>query len=209
MESASIISIYLYGSAIYGLMGPKSDYDVIVIVDRKDDVHLKSKVVALTLDAMQSYFKKVDVNIYTEEEFLTALEGMEISFLECTNDTRFNSNLGTILYGKKHVHPAINLEKLRHSISQKASNSWVKAKKKMIVESPDFAPYIGKKSAWHSLRILMFGTQLAKHGRIVDVAEANSIYQDVMACETWEELNEKFHPLYNHLSTEFRKVAPK
>ena len=104
--------------------------------------------------------------------------------------------------------PKIDLPKLRESISKKSSNSWVKAKKKLQPLSPDYAPKIGKKSAWHALRILAFGCQLAEHGKI-NVECMNHIYDSIMQCGEWADIDMQFRQTYNHLSTEFRKVAPK
>jgi len=207
-ELASIISIYLYGSTIYGTSNPASDFDLIVVVDSKDDVTIQSRAIAIAREYFNLSFHKFDANIYTEEEFQQGLENMEISFLECVNDIRCYGNTGTLIFGKKHVMPEIHLPTLRDSVSRKASNSWVKAKKKLTVQE-DYAPLIGKKSAWHAIRIIDFGIQLATTGRINDVTSKTLEFFDVMNCETWEEIDSKFRSMYNSLSTEFRKVAPK
>ena len=206
MASANIISIYLYGSTVYGTASHGSDYDLIVIVDRKDDVTISSRAIEIARKVLEAK-GKFDVNIYTEEEFLTALNGMEISFLECVNETcaSFSS---TLLYGKRFRMPKIELAVLRDSISRKASNSWVKAKKK-LAPTADYAPNVGKKSAWHALRILMYGIQLATVGKIENIVVANGIFQSIMMCDSWEEIDSQFRSSYNNLSTEFRKVAPK
>ena len=208
MASANIISVYLYGSTVYGTANTKSDFDLIVVVDRKDDVTLEARAIALAREYFKLSFHKFDANIYTEEEFLRGLEGMEISFLECVNDVRAYCDTGTSIYGKKHKMPKIHLPTLRDSISRKASNSWVKAKKKLTIQE-DYAPLIGKKSAWHAIRIINFGIQLATTGKIGDITSKSLEFFDVMSCNTWEEIDDKFRGVYNALSTEFRKVAPK
>lgn len=207
---SSIISIYLYGSTIYGTANPGSDFDLIVVVDHKNDVTISSRAVAISREFFNLSFGKFDVNIYTELEFLQGLQGMEISFLECVNDKKANSfdGDGTLIFGKKHAMPEINLPVLRDSISRKASNSWVKAKKKLTI-AEDYSPLVGKKSAWHAIRIIDFGIQLATTGKINNVMSKNLEFFDIMDCNTWEEINSKFRELYNALSTEFRKVAPK
>lgn len=97
--------------------------------------------------------------------------------------------------------------KLRKSISAVVSNSWVKSKKKMLVEKQD---YIGRKSMWHSLRILMFGVQIAKHKKIVDFSEANMYYDDiVLSNDSYDILKERYHPIMLNKQTEFRILAPK
>lgn len=208
MTSANIISVYLYGSTIYGTANRKSDFDLIVVVDHKDDVTITSRAFAKAREYFNLSFSTFDVNIYTEEEFLKGLECLEIAFLECVNNRRANSNHGTLIFGKLHKMPKIHLPTLRDSISRKASNSWVKAKKKLTVQE-DLAPLIGKKSAWHAIRIIDFGIQLAIYGKINNVASQSLAFFDVMDCQTWEEIDRKFRGVYNSLSTEFRKVAPK
>ncbi len=208
IKEAEIISVYLYGSTVYGTANPKSDFDLIVVVDRKDDVTIPARAIALAREYYKRLFGTFDANVYTEEEFLRGLAGMEISFLECVNNVRSYSNEGTLIFGKMHKMPKIDLPTLRDSISRKASNSWVKAKKKLTVQE-DYAPLIGKKSAWHAIRIIDFGIQLATTGKIHDITSKSLEFFDVMDCETWEEIDEKFRKMYNELSTEFRKVAPK
>ncbi len=96
---------------------------------------------------------------------------------------------------------------MRKSISAVVSNSWVKSKKKMLVENED---YIGRKSMWHSLRILRFGIQIAKHERIVDFAEANVYYNDIVFSDkSYEVLKETYHPIMLAKQTEFRLLALK
>jgi hypothetical protein len=70
--------------------------------------------------------------------------------------------------------------------------------------------YIGVKSLFHSLRILMFGIQIANTGKIFDFSVANSIYYKIMSKDwTWEELDLEFRPLRNSILSEFRTVTKK
>jgi len=100
----------------------------------------------------------------------------------------------------------VDSEKLRRSISAVVSNSWVKAKKKMA-QGDD---YIGRKSMWHSIRILMFGIQIAKHGKVVDFTEANEFYDDiVLSGKSHQRLVDTYKPLMNQKQSEFRVLVPK
>jgi hypothetical protein len=107
----------------------------------------------------------------------------------------------------------LDLVKLRHSLSGKASQSFVKAKKKFIspYEWADQERERGKKSLFHSFRILNFGLQIAQHGRIVNYAAANHIFEEIFSepSNDWEVYQERWKPEFNMLNTEFRKVAPK
>ena len=104
----------------------------------------------------------------------------------------------------------INLAKLRKSFSAKASNSWVKAKKKLEVEH-DY--YIGKKSLWHSLRLLIFGISIAQSvtkKEELDFAIANFLYDRIVnnPRNDWAYFKAEYQETYNKLRSDFRKVAP-
>ncbi|MGW8181205.1 MAG: hypothetical protein ACWGQW_20945, partial [bacterium] len=102
----------------------------------------------------------------------------------------------------------LDLAKLRKSFSAKASNSWVKAKKKIEVHQEY---RLGRKSLFHCLRILEFGTQIAMRGRIVDYSAANLVWEKIQeqGFETWQEYKDYWQPIYNNARTAFRLLAPK
>lgn len=183
----NILAAFDYGSVVYGTNKEGSDHDLIVIVKNKEDM----------------INKVYDITQYTEQEFKYLVDTHEISALEC------------LFLDQKHVHKnnlQINfkLDKslLRTSISSKSSNSWVKAKKKFIVEI-DYSPYIGQKSAWHTLRMLDFGIQLATEGRIINYTESNLLLKHILECKSWDEIDKNFRSIYNSKSSKFKLVAPK
>ena len=100
------------------------------------------------------------------------------------------------------------MSELRTTISEKASHSFVKAKKKIDKEH-DY--YVGWKSLFHSLRILNFGIQVASKGKIYDYSAANPIWFEIRDAQryTWDYFKDKYQPVYNELATEFKKLAPK
>lgn len=102
----------------------------------------------------------------------------------------------------------MNLSKLREEISKRASNSFVKCKKKLTVETNE--ERIGLKSLFHSLRMIDFGIQIAETGRIYDFTASNHYLYDIFEIgPNWDKLKEKYQPIYNQLSSKFREVAPK
>jgi hypothetical protein len=159
-----------------------------------------------------------NIHVYTPDKFKADLEWHRINNLECIWAPDWAKLKETIKYDFK-----LDLPKLRHAISHVSSNSWVKAKKKL--EQDDY--YIGVKSLFHSLRIPMFGTQIATSGRITDFSCANFIwnklnrvdenwcnYSDLPSANsykefTFEELDSEFRELRNNILTDFRKVAEK
>ena len=99
--------------------------------------------------------------------------------------------------------------KLRESFSHVASNSWVKAKKKLTVEK-DYDLYIGQKSLFHSLRLLSFAIDICELGEIKYDNESG-LYKEIMSAETptWDYYYSKYHEIYNSLKSQLRELAPK
>lgn len=194
-DTKNVHNMYQYGSHVYECNDELSDIDVIVIggfcpcIDHNND--------------------KIDFTFIKELDFVYKLLDHEISALECLylpDKYIIQENISF----KERVLPKVSLSKLRHSISAKASNSFVKCKKKLTVEK-DYNPRIGKKSLFHSLRIILFGIQLAKIGRIEDYTVANQYWYDIVnnPSDDWEYYKKIYKPEYNRLMTEFRKLAPK
>lgn len=182
-------NVYAYGSRVYGTEHTKSDYDYIVVANIEEE----------KLDVLEN------VTIYSRAEFQRAINEHEISVLECLFLPE-----GMIPKHSIDFNFELSLPQLRHSVGKKASNSWVKCKKKLTVKK-DFDAYTGKKSLWHSLRIISFGIQLAMCGRIEYYDSVNHLHGDVVyhpSCD-WEYYKKAYKPLYNQMMTEFRKLAPK
>lgn len=193
-DNANVLNIYMYGSRVYGTNTESSDFDYIVVVE-----DFETKQSLSNLNKTQNE----DFTFYTKEEFQEQVDLHEISILECLflEDDK-------ILKKTVDFNFSLDLEKLRPSISQKSSNSWVKAKKKFVVEK-DYAPYIGQKSAWHSLRILDFGCQIAKTGRIYNYAQTNDLLPLILSLNSWNDLDDNLRAINRSKNTEFKKLAPK
>lgn len=201
LSTIDILAIYPYGSQVYGNKTPE-DFDFIVISENSD--------------YQQIQFTKNDIeyeiSVYPKEEFLNMLKDSEITSLECVY----------INHSNKYIIPSfqndiedisLSKEKLRRSSSQKASNSYVKAKKKLII-SEDRDEYISLKSLWHSFRILDFSNQLCLNGKIDNPSSMNDLFIEInqdyldFDCD-WDKLHSKYKPLHNQLASEFKKNAPK
>lgn len=191
----SVQGLFPYGSQVYGTAGSQSDFDYIAVIDQNLEQPANLDLPDLN----------VNITLYSPSLFQQKLNEHEISVLECLF---LPPNL--ILKKTNEFAFTLSLPKLRAAISAKASNSWVKAKKKMIVEK-DYAPYIGVKSLFHCFRIIEFGRQIAIHGKIVDYEAANGIWKELSLVEswTWPQLENTYKELYNKACTEFRLVAPK
>lgn len=116
--------------------------------------------------------------------------------------------INMILKETKKFDFKLDKSKLRHSLSAKSSNSWVKAKKKLTVEQ-DYDLNVGRKSLFHSFRIVDFGIQVASNGRIIDYSSCNYLYSEIISLYEWTDMFDTFKVRYNKLMSEFRKVAEK
>jgi Nucleotidyltransferase domain len=178
-----------FGSQVYGTVRPDSDRDFLVVFPGNDGPSGQE----LTWD-------KSNFQTFTLADYQTALEAHQIHALEAYFAPK--SPLSTL------CPFTLNRAILRQALSQKASHSFVKAKKKIAVEHDYLA---GWKSLFHSLRILVFGIELAKNGALTDFAAANDYWQEIWAAQEtdWQVLHTRWQPVHNALSSEFRKLAPK
>ena len=142
------------------------------------------------------------MNFYDKKSFEYMAEHNEIAAMECLSLPE-----SEIYLQKYPFELKINLARLRESISSKSSHSFVKARKK--IRYGEY--YIGRKSLWHSFRIIYFGIQLAKFGKIIDFTAANHLYADIVLLDNNDEqyYKDNYLKLHNELMTEFRQLAPK
>lgn len=192
LTDANVVNLYQYGSRCYGnFREGQSDWDFIAVVKTKPNEQFSDNL--------------INVSFFTVAEFERRLQDHEISALECYYlPTQY-------IWKQTHVFThRMNLAALRHALSAKSSNSFVKSKKK-LAESVDFDPLIGKKSLFHAFRIIRFGIQLATSGSITDYSACNDLYNEIMFSygDDWQVLFTRYKQAYNQLLTEFRLVAPK
>lgn len=187
-----VLNIYQYGSRVYGCYTEKSDYDYIIIVADS------YKNLQDNIEVGNSHFNFYKLSEFKEIIKLNRIEALESVFIPDNFKIK-----ETIKFSLK-----VNLVELRKSISKVCSNSYDKCRKKLTIEK-DFNPYIAKKSLWHCIRILLFGIQCAKYGKIVDYTEANKYYNDIVLNDNneWNYYKENWHLFCNNLRTEFRKYT--
>lgn len=190
-----ILGIYVWGSRLYGMDNENSDLYYCIVVSQG----------MLSSSYIQIETKKLDLHIMTTNEYERRLREHDMMVLECYfQDSPIK---------KYEVEFELDLQILRKSISSVTNNSWVKAKKKIILEDEDSSA--GLKSYYHCFRILNFGTQIAKHGKIINYSYGGAMSpvrdKDVnnIKFPKWEYWNEKLKPHYNKAKTEFKKVSPK
>ncbi|WP_395088906.1 nucleotidyltransferase domain-containing protein [Armatimonas sp.] len=178
-----------FGSRVYGTARLESDHDYLVVFPENNGP-----------SGLELVLENTNLHTYTLTEFQAALDTHQIHALEA-------------YFAPESPLPALctftlNRATLRQALSQKASHSFVKAKKKIAVEQDYLA---GWKSLFHSLRILVFGIELAQTGALTNFAAANAYWDEIWAAQEtdWETLKTRWQPVHNALSSEFRKLAPK
>lgn len=188
-------ALYPYGSRVYGTAHEHSDWDYIAI----DQTGRVDEMIR----------GQINLKIMTPEHFQSMLDEHHVTVLECLY-------LPASMIEIKPAKPwlfKLSKEKLRHSFMEKVSKDWVKAKKKFVspYEHAEDEMYRGKKSLYHSFRILSYGIQIAKFGKIVAYDEMNSVYNKIMSnpSTVWTDYEDEWKAYYNSLCSEFRKVAPK
>lgn len=183
-----VLNIYPFGSRVYGNFSDLSDWDFIVIAKTSSpEIEIK--------------FENFNIHILSEDRFKEGLRNHNIRNIECVmlpSDKILQERI------KFDFH--LDLSKLRHSVSHISSNSYVKCKKKL--SQGDY--HVGVKSFWHSIRIIMFGIQLSKYGKIVDWSCCNNLWGEINSKKwSFEELDSKFRSYKNTLLSEFRILATK
>lgn len=180
--------IYIFGSRVYQTSTYSSDWDFIIVANN-------------SVSNQEIRNGDFNMHILTPDEFQKLLTSHHPGMLECYFAPPEFKLLESIKFTFK-----LNIITLRHSFSHVASNSWVKCKKKLNQDEY----YIGIKSLFHSLRIPMFGVQIAKFGKITDFTCANKINDTLISRKwTWHELDTTFRPIKNQIMSDFRNCTAK
>ena len=196
-----IMIIVEYGSSVYGTTTEKSDTDLICVVNTDEDIY----------EVLVHKEHNLDLHIISTRTFKELLDEHDIMALE-TYYQLSNSF-------KSLLEFTLDLDKLRRKISAVVNNSWSKARKKLNIPEED--DYIALKSLFHSIRILSYGIDLARDGRI-DFKNV-LIDGEKIACSNfwkqlqyeysqgfrWKEFKAEYTSLQNSNATLFRTLAPK
>ena len=197
---------YKRGSTVYGTYDPdKSDIDYIIVTNNTYTDILSNYENNTFQYAFERNGDKFDYSVITEEHFEQMIKDNDIVALECLFADGKYKTANDLQYIKLFK---LDKWKLRKNVSSIASNSFVKAKKKMTVEK-DYNLYIGQKSLWHALRLYMFAIQIAETGRIYNFSEANNLWFVIKNEEnpTWEVYYTKYKPLFNTLRSTLVKLC--
>ena len=192
--------IFQFGSTVYKNKKP-DDIDIIVVYNSditNSDYQFKSGI--------------YNVNAYHLTKFTSMLHAHKIDALEClflpSTSYSFISPILQSIFNSF----VINKSTLRRSIASTCSNSYAKAKKKLLVKE-DYDLEASVKSLWHSFRIMNFGIQIAETNKINDFKAMNQLFVVVIqkyisTNGNWDEIHSEFKPLMNELHTKFKLLCP-
>lgn len=188
IHPSRVKNVYIFGSRVYGCYTEKSDWDFIMIANT-------------SIPNQEIRSGDFNIHVMTMDNFKSCLKEHKTSQVEAfLTPDRFR------LMETEKITWEPNISSLRHSFSHTSSNSWVKSKKK--INQGDY--YVGVKSLFHSLRIPMFGIQIAKTGKINDFTESNWINDKIMSKTwNWSELDSEFREIRNKILSDFRLVTTK
>lgn len=203
----NITGWFTYGSQIYGNVNEDSDTDFCYIGGDTSIINPDNGIHLINGDDTFS-------DMVTSEQFNELLKQHHPVMLEGYS-LQYHDNLKGKYQFSEKVIINIQLPILRKSFSTIASNSFVKARKKLMI-AKDYNRYASMKSLFHSLRLLQFGTQIAMNGYIVDFRECNNLHEMVVKdytnysdSELLSTIIPQYKIIYNEYATEFRKYAPK
>ena len=198
-----------FGSTVYGTRTDKSDIDIIAICD--SDVDLYTVYQSKDYPELSDYSRVVDLHLISTRTFQELLNNHDIMSLETYYQMHEDD--------KKIFQFSLDLDTLRRKVSAVVNNSWSKARKKLDIPEED--DYLGLKSLFHSIRILSYGIDIAKDGKI-DFKNV-LINGEKISCSNfwkqlqyeykqgwrWKEFKTEYTSLQNSNASTFRLLAPK
>jgi len=183
----NVLGLYTIGSNLYDSTDEYSDLDYVIIV--KDNIQSK-----------QIESETLDLHIYNESYYKELISNCDDIALSC-----YFQDYPIMKYEYK---TEINFRKLRESLSRKSSNSYVKAKKKLLQN--DFR--LAYKSMFHSFRLIEFGINIINKSKGVSTSVFYSYYdityfENIFSRYDWEEIHKLLKPEYNSLKSDFRRLT--
>jgi predicted nucleotidyltransferase len=192
IRPAFVSNIYLYGSRVYGTATEQSDYDILMTGSNSVETQ---EIFSSTPTG------NYNVHICVPNKFEDDLRKHDIHALECI----FAPDFARIQIKKDYASTfVINKDKLKCKLLSQSSEAWHKGQRRIL----DADIYRGAKSIYHSLRILMFGIQMAKSGKITDFKESNYLYNGIVESDQykWNYYKDNYLPLRRKLEQEFKDI---
>lgn len=210
----AIICRYLRGSRLYNTADGQSDNDYLAIVG--DDVIIIPDERYISIDCIkadkriyQTSFGNIDVEVVKYSDFISLIKEHSPLALEAIfSIERGMSTVNDIFLNFFEL----NKWKIRESFGSIANNSFVKAKKKLVVkESYDHRCAI--KSLFHSIRLLMYACQIAENGKLIDFGCCKPLWDEIKTDADngfgWEDFKKKYKPIWNEWHSKMVKLCPR
>ncbi len=161
-----IISIFPYGSKVYGTYTDKSDDDFIIV--SKQSI-LPSG--SFRDNAISSVDMSIQAVLYSRSGFIDSINNYYLPALEC-----LSLSPDKIIFNKwKFSISKWNNYDLIKNIIKQSSASWHIAE----LQSKNDRKIRSKKGIFHALRILDFGIQLKEHKKIINFSSCNDLYNEI------------------------------
>ncbi|CAE7714306.1 unnamed protein product, partial [Symbiodinium necroappetens] len=164
------VGLYIHGSTIFSNKEPK-DLDLLAIVDEA------KKVIASGSKEAQFLRGRCEVSVYERDFWLRRLEAMDLTMLTCISTPKCFVLLE--IDDPRVRNLTLPLDILEESVASYAEYTWLKAHRRMDGKGKDL--YSAAKNCYFAFRILCFGQQLIRNGRIPDLTAANAKYEVIQA----------------------------
>lgn len=175
-------SCFPYGSKVYGTDVPGSDVDIIAVYPAQSS----KKDAEIIYGIKQAFHGGLyDVHIVPQQSFQDRLDRHEMSALECfflPDDDRYSNDL-TFKF-------KLNREQLINETIYNSDKSWEKAEKYLGSYADQIGAKqgsIGRKAAFHSMRVISFAEQILDHGSIEHYQWGNQWLEHANRLNHWNE----------------------
>jgi hypothetical protein len=190
--TGEVVSVFKYGSQVYGTSTVDSDHDFIIV--------MKSAILpngSFRNNAISNKDWSIQGVVYSRGGFLDAINNYEIGALEC-----LSLDPSQVIVNKWPFKVTNwNNGEMVKKIIRKASDSRHLAN--MQSKSGDKERAI--KGMFHALRILHFGLQLKEHQKIVNFQECNKLYDDFKKLDPENFDSRDYFTIFDELLIELRK----
>lgn len=182
-----ILSVFPYGSRIYGTANQFSDHDYIIVA--------KSTIPsgAFRDNAVSNKDYTIQGTLYSRAGFIDAINNYDMPAMECLSLAKEEA----ILSKWPFKVTKWDEKEMAKKVIQKASASRHIADKNAKHDHREQS----KKGMFHALRILYFGLQLKEHQKIVNFSECNDLYKKIMEIDADDFDTRDWYGLFDELKT--------
>lgn len=199
----TVINAYPYGSRIFGVSRPDSDWDMIVVVDDFVGPLVKAaRFPGATLPGFEEgvvLTEKLDVTVYHKRYWDWMLRENVIKILMCMAIPK-----SMVLLEKEPMKFEINFQRLKVNLYDNIKACERTSRKFWN----DNQIWNSKKQLLHGLRVADIATQLVNHGKIVDLHRVNGFWSECFELEfaSWDALKKWFYVHYTPLYDSLKEV---